>query len=228
MKGRLLKLVGLFVLAAAGASLAVAASNSDSSAINACVAKDGKVSIYADGTCKTGEKPVSWNVQGPPGAPGETGPQGAQGPPGATGVPADPDAADGTLTVTGQHQGSFGTGLTITAFSHEIVSPRDAASGLPTGKRIHKPFVITKPIDKSSPLLLNSIFTNETLTSVLIGILRPGSADPVATVKLTNASVSDDVQHGNAETISFTYQKIEWTWIDGGITAEDDWEGPVS
>jgi type VI secretion system secreted protein Hcp len=23
---------------------------------------------------------------------------------------------------------------------------------------------------------------------------------------------------------SFTYQKIEWTWLDGGITASDDWE----
>ncbi|MEO6134482.1 MAG: hypothetical protein ABIP35_04980 [Ginsengibacter sp.] len=33
---------------------------------------------------------------------------------------------------------------------NEIVSPRDAASGLPTGKRMHKPFVITKELDVSS------------------------------------------------------------------------------
>lgn len=26
-----------------------------------------------------------------------------------------------------------------------VVAPRDAASGLPTGKRQHKPFVVTKP-----------------------------------------------------------------------------------
>lgn len=39
------------------------------------------------------------------------------------------------------------------SFEQEIVSPRDAASGLPTGKRMHKPFVITKELDKSSPLL---------------------------------------------------------------------------
>ena len=26
--------------------------------------------------------------------------------------------------------------------THAIVSPRDAASGLPTGKRTHKPFVL--------------------------------------------------------------------------------------
>lgn len=31
-----------------------------------------------------------------------------------------------------------------------IVSPRDAASGLPTGKRMHKPFVITKELNSSS------------------------------------------------------------------------------
>ena len=28
------------------------------------------------------------------------------------------------------------------------------------------------------------------------------------------------------EEISFTYQSIEWTWVDGGITAKDDWEAP--
>jgi hypothetical protein len=31
------------------------------------------------------------------------------------------------------------------------ISPRDSASGLPTGKRQHKPFVFTKVIDKSTP-----------------------------------------------------------------------------
>ncbi len=33
---------------------------------------------------------------------------------------------------------------------NEIVSPRDPASGLPTGKRMHKPFIITKEMDVSS------------------------------------------------------------------------------
>lgn len=44
-------------------------------------------------------------------------------------------------------------GSCIISFEQEIVSPRDAASGLPTGKRMHKPFVITKELDKSSPVL---------------------------------------------------------------------------
>jgi len=36
-----------------------------------------------------------------------------------------------------------------------ITTPRDAASGLPTGKRQHKPVSLTKPIDKASPKLMN-------------------------------------------------------------------------
>lgn len=42
------------------------------------------------------------------------------------------------------------------SFEQGIVSPRDAASGLPTGKRQHKPFVITSELDKSSPVLAKS------------------------------------------------------------------------
>jgi len=34
-----------------------------------------------------------------------------------------------------------------------IVSPRDPASGLPTGKRSHNDITITKPVDKASPQL---------------------------------------------------------------------------
>ncbi|MEO6134481.1 MAG: hypothetical protein ABIP35_04975 [Ginsengibacter sp.] len=40
-------------------------------------------------------------------------------------------------------------GCTISV-GNEIVSPRDAASGLPTGRRMHKPFVITKELGVSS------------------------------------------------------------------------------
>lgn len=47
-------------------------------------------------------------------------------------------------------------GSCVINFDQEIVSPRDAASGLPTGKRQHKPFVITSELDKSSPVLAKS------------------------------------------------------------------------
>lgn len=57
-------------------------------------------------------------------------------------------------------------GSCIISFDQEIVSPRDAASGLPTGKRQHKPFVITKELDKSSPLLARESPTKQSTGKV--------------------------------------------------------------
>jgi type VI secretion system secreted protein Hcp len=236
MRGKLIAIAAAcLAIAAVGATYALA--EGGSSTINACAKKDGGLRLLmADGACKADETSVQWNVQGPQGAPGTNGApgaNGAQGPkgdPGPPGAPAGDPVFTGTIAITGQHQGQFqgpnGPTIPIEAIGHEIVSPRDAASGLPTGKRQHKPFVITKQIDKSTPLIMGALVTNENLTSVLIGMLRNGNQ--VMTIKLTNASVSDRVQKGDSETISFTYQKIEWTWLDGGITAQDDWEAPVT
>ena len=128
--------------------------------------------------------------------------------------------------------------IDVLGFQHEIVSPRDAASGLPTGKRQHKPFVITKPVDKATPLLLNVLANNENLPTVELEFVRPnrkGTEEVYFTIELTNASIAgvemerpENMTHQPREHISFTYQKITWTWQDGGITAEDDWETPVS
>ena len=226
MKGRLLKGLGVLVIAAAGATVAWAVTGAETSTINACVAKNGPVSIYPPTKqCGPSETAISWNVEGPAGAPGAPG---AQGPPGPAGPAApSPNAIGGTITIAGQQSGNFGDGLKITGYSHQIVSPRDAASGLPTGKRQHKPLTITKEIDKSTPLLQRAIYTNETLTLVAIGLLSP-TGTVMATVKLTNASVSDVTHHGSTEEISFTYQKITWTYVDGGVTAEDDWQAPIA
>lgn len=43
----------------------------------------------------------------------------------------------------------------VVGLTAPVVSPRDAASGLPTGKRMHQPFVITKTLDKSSPIIFS-------------------------------------------------------------------------
>jgi type VI secretion system secreted protein Hcp len=140
-------------------------------------------------------------------------------------------AIQGSFTATGQRQGAItGDGpngsIVLIGVSHEIISPRDPASGLPTGKRQHKPFTVTKELDRSTPLLLEALVTNENLSTVTFTYTKGGQ--PFMTVKLTNANVASNKQVGGAETIEFTYQKITWTWLDGGITAEDDWEAPVS
>jgi type VI secretion system secreted protein Hcp len=224
------------VLAAAATTYALAASGaSTTQTINACVNHEGQMRLVAvAGACRGNETALSWNTVGPAGAQGAQGVQGAAGQPGAAGPagpqgepPPDPDSVAATVMVTGQKQGQFSQApIEVTAISHEIVSPRDPASGLPTGKRQHKPIVITMDWGASTPLFLNALTQNENLTSVLIGLLRDGKQ--VATIQLTNASISQFDQHGENVTLQFTYQKITWTWVDGGITAQDDWEAPIS
>jgi type VI secretion system secreted protein Hcp len=166
-------------------------------------------------------------------------------------------ALNAYLKLKGQKQGMIKGSVTqkgregkimVIAVSHEIVSPRDAASGLPTGKRQHKPFVITKELDKSSPLLYNALVNNENIAEFELQFWTPqitgaaggsGAEKQHYTVKLTNANIAsidfrmannkhpDLVRFAEYEEIAFTYQKISWTIVDGGITAQDDWESPV-
>lgn len=144
------------------------------------------------------------------------------------------------LSLTGQRQGAIrgscrfkgrdGT-IVVEEFVHDIVSPRDTASGLPTGKRQHKSITITKRIDRSTPLLYDVLVNNEILSQVIFRFYRTGRdglIEQYYTVELLNASISEIKSAGrDTENISFVYQKIIWTWTDEGITAEDDWETPI-
>jgi type VI secretion system secreted protein Hcp len=162
------------------------------------------------------------------GATGPTGASGPQGPQGPAGDgAADPDAIVATIQVHGQVTGDFSQDpLDVTAMSHEIVSPRDPASGLPTGKRQHKPISVTLTWGPSTPLFLHALTTNENLSSVRISLLQDGQE--VARIDLLNASIAQYDQHGDNVTFQLTYQKITWTWLNPTTQTSDDWEAPVS
>jgi type VI secretion system secreted protein Hcp len=159
-------------------------------------------------------------------------------------------ALNAYLTMKGEKSGQVKGSVTqkgredtimVVAYSQEILSPRDAASGLPTGKRMHKPITITKEIDKASPILYNILVNNENVPEFKLEFWRPsssGAEEQFYTIKLTNANicqmheyildnkVPENMKFPPMEQVSFTYQKIEWTWMKGGITAMDDWEVP--
>jgi len=160
------------------------------------------------------------------------------------------------LTLKGQKQGNIAGGVTqkgregtiaVQYLQSKIVSPRDAASGLPTGKRQHEPLVFRKAIDKSTPKLLSAMVNNENLTNATFKFYRTnlnGIEAEYFNIVLTNASLaSSNLYHPDSmdstapaatnngsgggpelEEFTLTYQKIQWTYVDGGITAEDDWE----
>jgi type VI secretion system secreted protein Hcp len=143
------------------------------------------------------------------------------------------------LISSGDTVGGFTDAIQIYSYSHQVSTTRDAASGLPTGKRQHKPITIIKPIDKSTPLLMNALVTNENLTTIKFRMFTVDAAGTTNyfTVELVNASVADILHEsvgvgGSAdpaprEHVSFVYQTIIWTFENGGITAQDDWTSPV-
>ncbi len=166
-------------------------------------------------------------------------------------------ALNAYLSLKGQKQGEIKGSVTqkgregkimVIAVNHEVVSPRDSASGLPTGKRQHRPFVITKELDKSTPLLYSALVNNENIPTWKLEFWAPqlkaatgvGAETQHYTVELLNANIAsisfrmlnnknpELTRYAEYEEVAFTYQKVVWTWKDGGITAEDDWEAPVT
>lgn len=156
------------------------------------------------------------------------------------------------VTIEGTKQGKFkgesarkeiANKIAGISFQHEVKSPRDVASGQASVKRQHGPVIITKEWGASSPQLFQALVTNEQLKTVLFEFVRTnpnGQQYIYYTIKLTNAAVSSIRRYtgsggagaasGKAsadthelEDISFTYQKIEITSVDGKTMAMDEW-----
>ena len=154
------------------------------------------------------------------------------------------------LSLTAERQGPIRGSVTqkgregkilIISARHEIVSPRAPRSGLPSGKRMHKPLLLLKELDRSSPLLYAILCTNENIPEARLDFwtaTATGQEKQHFTIRLTNANISSIalkmanirnpklVRLCEYEELAFTYEKIEWTWNEGGITAIDDWEAP--
>jgi type VI secretion system secreted protein Hcp len=119
---------------------------------------------------------------------------------------------------------------TVMSFTHEVLSPRDAASGLATGKRMHKPFVITKELDKSIPLLYKMIASGQ---QVQVSVVQNLCSDnnhhdcSITQYLMKNAfvnAVSVDGTPGKSVVIlAFTYDKIVITDLAGKVSSIDDW-----
>jgi len=115
--------------------------------------------------------------------------------------------------------------IPVLMLHHLITAPRDAATGLATGKRIHQQLVISKAVDKSTPGLYAALTTNEMLPKVTIKWYR-GSENYFIT-ELANAVISSiEVQpgtpSGQVENVSFSYQQITWTSLPDNHQATDD------
>lgn len=155
-------------------------------------------------------------------------------------------AGDFYVAVTGAMQGPFKgevvkkgfegkfAGL---SFDYEVVSPRDALSGMATGKRQHKPVRIKKAWGAASPQFFTALIRNESL-SIVMDFLAPDPSGMMVldhTIKLTNASVASFKSHSDSDVnptapptdiIELVFQQIEITDHRSKQIVGDSWMAP--
>lgn len=155
-----------------------------------------------------------------------------------------------TMEATGEVQGAIEGGSTISGreglievieYGHSFSQAVDNATGKPAGKTQHRTVRLIKAVDKATPKLTQALVDKEKLTSVVFRFYRPtpgGFEEQFYTVELFNAYVVNVSQSSRTygdddwtaavpvppnETLTISYEKIIWTFENGGISAEDNW-----
>jgi type VI secretion system secreted protein Hcp len=162
------------------------------------------------------------------------------------------------ISVKGKKQGQFkGEGadvkrrdkwMPVLSFQYGIKAPRDAASGLPNGKRQYDQLCFTKEWGPSDPQFMSAATANETLGEVNFEFVKTnatGEQFVFQTVKLTDATVASvrryvghageavgTARHTAAdaqalEDVCFTFRKIELEDKEGKTVTVDDWQSAI-
>jgi len=132
--------------------------------------------------------------------------------------------------------------ILVQGFQHQVIIPRDPQSGQPTGQRVHKPLMISKVFDKSSPLLFSALTSGEMVKCRLewYRTSSVGTQEHYFTIELEDAILVDiqsrmpNCQDPNnshfthLEDVYFAYRKILWTHKVCGTSGHDDWRNPVA
>jgi type VI secretion system secreted protein Hcp len=121
--------------------------------------------------------------------------------------------------------------ISVISVSHEISHPIDPTTGTFTGKLVHKPLVLVKFIDRSTPRLYQALGSAETMkTFNLAFYVKTATGQEVQqfTIDLGNAKIAsilqvkqnsdstpDLMKFAEYEEVYFIYQTIQWSWKDG-------------
>lgn len=127
--------------------------------------------------------------------------------------------------------------IMVLAYSHDMVAGSD---GTVTGGRgQHRPVVITKNIDKSSPLISGALHDGEEVECV-IDFYRTspiGSQEKYFVVRLSGARIAYinfqvphviNMSEGlPQEVVAIRYRDITWTHVGAGTSAHSSWNNDV-
>ncbi|RON47774.1 Hcp family type VI secretion system effector [Pseudomonas frederiksbergensis] len=155
------------------------------------------------------------------------------------------------MTVNGKRQGLISAGcsgqssignkcqfghedeIMVLAYSHNMITGNDG--GVSGGRGKHMPIMITKNIDKSSPLLASALHAQEEIECI-INLYRTaptGGQDKYYSIQLSGARIAHitlQVPHSihmndaqPQEMVSIRYRDISWTHIQAGTSAYSTW-----
>ena len=120
-----------------------------------------------------------------------------------------------------------------------VETAREKGSGMATGRRTHKPLIIRKRIDKSSPLLMKALCSNEVVAGEF-KFFRPnptgdGTTQHFYSIEIGEGRIASITQTSpdsfdpalsnqpEMEEVGFVFHNITWTYTDGGISHHDNW-----
>jgi type VI secretion system Hcp family effector len=134
--------------------------------------------------------------------------------------------------VKGSGTGDRADWIPLTDLSYNLAAQIDASNGSPLGHRLHKPIELTAAVGPHTPELVQALVDNEQATSWTVEYVTPGANGTLKTVlRLSGANAvvatcdigTDESGAHLVNYFSLSYQQIRVEWLDGGLTAEDDW-----
>lgn len=148
-------------------------------------------------------------------------------------------ATSALLKLEGQQQGWIKGGVVqkgreglIEVTSWSWGAERNFQGQNPTGSPTVSEFHITKKRDRATPLLLNAFANNEGISEWRFDLWDPsiqGQEINTMRIELENARLASD-RYGGVDTgvanppdheeLTFVFEKITVTWLDGGLTGE--------
>ena len=126
--------------------------------------------------------------------------------------------------------------IMIQALSHGILVPKNAGAG----RRMHKPLIVTKTIDKASPLINTALCSGELLSQCRVEWFRTsaqGVQEHFYTMELEDAVIvgaeilmphcqDPGTSHlTQLEKIHFSYRRIYWRHEVSRTMGSDEWQG---
>lgn len=106
----------------------------------------------------------------------------------------------------------------LVAMKHNITQPIDPSTGQATGGRFHIPLIITKNIDRATPLINRAVCFGDVIAAVKINLFDPALGH-YYTIELSEVKVVDvstymqtrcDGGYAHMEDVSFAYREIRW------------------